>query len=227
MREDTVEGLVAKYIPDGSVVALGSGHLSESFLKRLAFRMVSLEEKFLFIPTSMHLAALAAELRIPITSIDEHEVDVAVEFPTQLDHDYNFLKSSSHSLIRDKMICQSATDLICVCEKKDFVERLSGAIAFEIAMFGSKRTLLELSKFGKTDLLREGKRDFHTESANLLALCKPDAIFSLEDLEFQTKQIPGVIETGLFIGYADRMILFNPGIEAKSRVQVSTSKKKG
>jgi ribose 5-phosphate isomerase A len=224
MHEQTVEELVKRYIKDGAVVALGSGHLSESFLKRLAFRAVSLNEHFLFVPTSMHLAALAAELHLPTTSIDEHEVDVAIEFPDQLDHSYNFVKSDSHSLIRDKMICASATELVCVCPKKDFVEKLSAQTAFEIAMFGSRRTMLELSRFGKTELKHEGKREFRTESANLLALCRPDPLFSLEDLEFQTKQIPGVIETGLFIGFADRMVLFDPGLEAQSRMQTHARK---
>ncbi len=219
MKETTIEGLVSKYIQNNTVVALGTSHLAEMFLKKLAFRMISENEKFLFVPTSMRLAALAAELHLSTTSIDEREIDVAIEFVDQVDNEFNFLKSDSHSLIRDKMICQSATDLICISEKKNLVSKLGGLMAFEIAQFGVKRTLVELSKFGKTELKKEGKHDYRTESGNLLALCQTDPIFSLEDLEFQSKQIPGVIETGLFIGYADRMILYNPGLEAKSRIQ--------
>ena len=221
MHEQTIEELVAKYIPADSVVALGTSHLAEIFLKKLAFRTLTENESFQLVPTSMRLAALAAELHIPITSIDEHEIDVAIDFVDLIDRDYNFLKSDSHSLIRDKMICQCATDFIAISERKNLVTKLSGKVGFEIAQFGHRHTLTELSRFGKTEMKKEGKKDFKTESGNLLAFCQVDAIFSLDDLEFQSKQIPGVIETGLFIGYADRMILYNPGLEALSRIRVT------
>jgi len=220
MLESTIEGLIAKYIKNDSVVAVGTSHLAELFLKKLAFRMVSENEHFQFVPTSMHLAGLAAELHLPITSIDEHEIDIAIDFVDQIDSEYNFLKSDSHSLIRDKMISQSAEQFIAISEKKNFVQKLGGKMAFEIAQFGAKRTVTELSKFGKTDLKTENGKSLLTESGNLLAVSQVDAIYSLEDLEFQAKQIPGVIETGLFIGYADRMILYNPGLEVKSRIQL-------
>ena len=43
---------------------------------------------------------------------------------------------------------------------------------------------------------------------------------SLDDLEYQTKEIPGVLETGLFIGYADRIVLMDgKKITVKSRIR--------
>ena len=52
-----------------------------------------------------------------------------------------------------------------------------------------------------------------------LADVECDEIYSLEDLEFQAKTIAGVLETGLFMEYADRIILHNDRIEVKSRIQ--------
>lgn len=219
MNEPAIEGLIAKYIQNDSVVAIGTGQLAEKFLKTLVLKLAEREQTIHFVPTSVRLAGLASELGLPIGSIDEHEIDVAIEFPDEADAQYNFLKTDSESLVRDKMIAQSATDLIIILEKKQFVERLSGWMAVELTSFGWKRTLLQLEKFGPTRLKQANEKPFLTESGNYLALTKIDEAYALEDLEFQSKEIPGVLETGLFVGYADRIVLHSPGLEVKSRIQ--------
>ena len=46
-----------------------------------------------------------------------------------------------------------------------------------------------------------------------------DASLSLEDIDMQARLIPGVLETGLFIGMADRLILVgDTDIKVKSRL---------
>jgi len=60
-----------------------------------------------------------------------------------------------------------------------------------------------------------------TRKSRAIALTETKVVLiSMEDLNFQAKEIPGVIETGLFIGYADRVLLYDEhgGIEAKSRM---------
>lgn len=219
METDAIEGLIAKYVHDGAVVSIGSSHLGEQFLRQLVWRLEQQDLHVLFVPTSLHLAELASELKLPLASIDEHEIDLAIDFASQIDEQYNFLKTDSHSLVRDKMICQSAEELVVACEKSGFVKRLNGIMSVEITPFGYKRTLLQLEKLGRTGLKAEKGRPFETESGNYLALVQMEREYSLEDINFSAKEIPGVIETGLFIGLADRLILYNPGIEVKSRMR--------
>jgi ribose 5-phosphate isomerase A len=219
MNELAIEGLIAKYIRDESVVAIGTSQLAERFLKTLALKLAEREQSIHFVPTSIRIAGMASELGLHIVSIEEREIDVAIEFPDQADQQYNFLKTDSESLVRDKMICQSATDLILVLEKNRFVEQLSGWMASEITSFGWKRTLIQLEKLGPSKLKTVNEKPFVTESGNYLALTKIDEIYSPDELEFQAKDIPGVLETGLFVGYADRIVLYNPGLEVKSRIQ--------
>ena len=58
-----------------------------------------------------------------------------------------------------------------------------------------------------------------TESGNYIIDVLTDSIPSPEEFEYQAKEIPGVLETGLFVGYADRIILYDKGkIEVKSRI---------
>jgi len=99
------------------------------------------------------------------------------------------------------MIAQNAAELIIIAERKNLVARLHGKIPFEIAIFGWKRTVAQLEKLGRANIVLRDGRPAKTESNNYLAEVLVDRIYSLEDLEFQAKEIPGVLETGLFIGF--------------------------
>ncbi|MDD5163123.1 MAG: ribose 5-phosphate isomerase A [Candidatus ainarchaeum sp.] len=223
LNEGTIESLALRYVKPGMVLALGTSGHSETFLKKIAFEI---EEKGLnvsVVPTSHRIAELLASLKIPVTSLNENEIDVAFEFVSQVDRDFNFVKTDSTSLVRDKMIAQSAEELIVVAGKKDFVERISGTIPFEIVHFGWKRTIIQLEKLGEAHLRKIGGKEYRTESNNLVADVKIDDIYDLYEIESQAKEVPGVIETGLFIGYADRIILHNHGLEVKSRLDFEKS----
>ncbi len=221
MNEDTIAGIVEKYIKNGQVVALGTGEFEEHFLKKLALHVEQQGHEIKFIPTSMKLATIAAQLHLPITSINEHEVDVAIEMVDLVDPNFNYIDNYSFSLVREKMIAQSAAELTIIAKKENFVQRLHGPVAFEITPFGWKRTVVQLEQLGKTSVRRANGKFLKTESDNYLADVQVDSIVSMEDLNFQAKEIPGVVETGLFIGYADRVILYGEQgeLEVKSRMQ--------
>ncbi len=219
LEEEIIEALIDKYLRDDITVALGTSKHSETFLKKIALKATENELKIKIVPTSLELATLCTSLKLLIASINDKEIDVAFEFASMVDNQFNFIKRDSKSLIRDKMIAQSATDLIVVAEKKNYVKRLHGKIPFEIDSFGAERTLLQLDEFGEASFrLKENGERYTTESGNYMVDVKFDQIYSLEDLEYDTKKIPGVIETGLFLGYADRILLHNDRIEVKSRI---------
>ena len=116
------------------------------------------------------------------------------------------------------MIAQSAETLIIVAEKKNFVSKLFGVVPFEVSPFWWKRTKIQLESFGAA---KERKQESitKTESGNYIIDVLTDSIPSPEEFEYQAKEIPGVLETGLFMGYADRILLYNKGkIEVKSRI---------
>ena len=212
--------LVEKYIKSGYVVGIGTSKHAEKFLKKIAEKMHYDGLKVKMVPTSTRMAGIIALLGIPISSISEKEVDVAIEFVSQVDKGFNFIKRNSYSLVRDKMIAQSSAEMIALAEKKDFVERLHGTIPFEISTFAWRRTLIQLENFGDASLRMQGNKPFKTETGHYIVDVDVADIFSLDDLEYQTKEIPGVLETGLFIGYADRIVLMDgKKITVKSRIR--------
>ncbi len=222
MHEKHIEGIIARYVKDGDVVSIGTGDLGEKFIKKLA---LALEQEHVpinsieFVPTSMRSAMVASSLGLPIADINDKEIDVAIEFVDQIDNNYNFIKRNSHSFVRDKMICQSAGTLIVVADESALVEKLRGTIPFEIATFGWKRTLNQLDVWGKARRREMNGIPFKTETGNYVIDVDVDGIFSYDDLEFETKNIPGVLETGLFLGYADKVVLRGAKLRLLSRTE--------
>lgn len=219
MEESHIELFVEKYIKDGNTVAFGTSDYSETFLKKLAMKMLKDDIHINFLPTSAKLAQLASELKLPIVSFNEKEVDVAIEFVDIVDKEFNFTKLDSNSLIRDKMVAESAVNLIIATKAANFQERLFGRVLFEISSFGHKHTLAALENFGKSQLRMAGKEPFKTETKNYMAEVEVDELHNIYDIEQEAKRIPGVLENGIFIGYADTLITHNGKVEVKTRLK--------
>ncbi len=218
LSEENVEEFVSRYVSNNDVVAIGSGKHSETFLKQLSFLALERKWDLQIIPCSAALSILCANFHLPMTSLNESEVDIGFEFADQVDEMYSYVKRDSTSLIRDKMIAQSADELIVVAEKKAWVPQLLGIVPVEVSPFGWKRTVSQLQNFGAAKLREWNNNPAKTESGHYLADVEIDEVFVPEELDAELKKIPGVIETGFFIGYADRVVLHNHGIEVKSRL---------
>ena len=222
MQDQHIESLIVRYIKNGDVVSIGTSGMGEKFLKKLA---MALEHEHIpideieFIPTSMRMAAIPSSLSLPIADINEREVDVAIEFVDQIDGDFNFIKRHSSSFVRDKMIAQSAGILVAVADEKAMVKKLRGMIPFEVATFGWNRTRNQLDALGSARRRMNGELPFKTETGHYVIDVEIDNIFSYDDLEFETKQIPGVLETGLFVGFADKIVLHGKKIQLMSRTE--------
>ncbi len=223
MQESLVDFLVEKYIQKEQVLGIGTSNEAEKFIKSIALKDLNVK----IVPTSTKLAGIIASLGLDVCGISEQEIDVAIEFIDQIDEHFSFIKNNSHSLVRDKMIGQSASELIVVTDEKNFVKRLKGIVPVEITPFGWKRTLIQLENFGNAKLKEESGNPVKTETGNFFVDVNIADIFSLEELEQELKNIPGVLETGLFIGYADRIVLTDgKGIKVKSRMMPDFSKAK-
>ena len=222
MEDQHIEGFIIRYIKDGDVISIGTSELGEKFVKTLA---LALQKEHIpinsieFIPTSMRNATVASSMGLPIADINDKEVDVAIEFVDQVDQNYNFIKRNSLSLVRDKMIAQSAGNLIVVTDEKNFVDRLKGTVPFEVSTFGWKRTQNQLDTYGRARRRETNGIPFKTETGNYIIDVVFDSIFDYEELETESKNIPGVLETGLFIGYADKIIVHGKKIQLLSRTE--------
>jgi ribose 5-phosphate isomerase A len=125
INERLVELIINKYIKHGDVVAFGSSIHAERFVKKMALKAETENLHIQIVPTSARIAEIAHSLGLNIVSIEECEIDVAIEFAEIIDHDFNYVKRDTLSLVRDKMVAQSAAKLIVIAPKENFVKQIA------------------------------------------------------------------------------------------------------
>jgi ribose 5-phosphate isomerase A len=221
MKRAAAERAVAEVKP-GMVVGLGSGSTAEIAVALLGEK-VAAGLSIVGIPTSERTRALAEKLGIPLTGLDAHpRIDLVIDGADQVERGtLDLIKGLGGALLREKIVAASARRMIVVVDSSKLVARLGGQtpLPVEIASFGWPSTMQRLQGAGYQPTLRkiEG-RPFTTDGGNHIADC---AIASIDDprrLEVELHALPGVMETGLFIGMASKVIVGGPqGVEELER----------
>ena len=115
----------------------------------------------------------------------------------------------------------SARRLIVVVDDSKLVDRLGAQtpLPAEIAAFGWPSTVARLEAAGYRPTVRMADGlPFTTDGGNHIADCAIDAIADATRLQAELHAVPGVIETGLFIGMASTVFVGGPhGVEELER----------
>jgi len=111
--------------------------------------------------------------------------------------------------------------MIVMVDDSKLVDRLGGRtpLPMEIVAYGWRSTLGRLERSGLRPTLRGGvERPFVTGGGNHIADCSIEAIDDPARLERELSGLVGVMETGLFIGLASRVIVAGArGVEVIER----------
>jgi ribose 5-phosphate isomerase A len=212
-----------KRVKDKNIVAIGGFGGDSEFIKEFIKYLKDTKKKVYFIPTTSKQAKEFHDLEQDMISLNDKEIDIAIEFVDQVDSYYNFAKRRTKSFVRDKMISQSALNLIVVTDHFNVVDDINIDIYVEISTFAWQRTIINLQSYGLARVVKDNNDNFvKTEIGHYLARVTLDKHISLEDFEYHVRTIPGVFETGLFLGLADTLFIYN---EEKDELKVRSRSK--
>ena len=199
-----------KHVVNHSVIGLGSGSTAAIAIETIGERITKENLQVLGIPTSTQAFHLAVKNKIPITTLDEHPtIDITIDGADQVDPRLNLIKGMGAALTREKIVAASSKLNVIVADESKRVTTLgeeSHPVPVEALPFAIQLVKQRLENMHAHPLLREGKGKLGpiiTDNGNMLF----DTDFGLiEDptaLAIKVKMIPGVVETGLFVGLAD------------------------
>jgi ribose 5-phosphate isomerase A len=206
-------------ITDGARVGLGSGRAASVFIAKLGVRR---REGLCVsgVPTSRAAAELARQGGIPLVELGTGGLlDLTVDGADEVAPDLDLVKGWGGELVRERIVAAaSLSQLILVGEEK-IVRALGerGRVPVEVIPLAEWLATRELKALGLSAARRMdagGSRPFITENRNLILDCALSEPVrdgkAARELERAILAIPGVVDTGLFLGTADRVLVGHP-----------------
>lgn len=199
-----------QHIREKMVVGMGTGSTARFFVEALG-EAVQQGLRIEAVATSRETEALAREWGIPQLSMDQVGIiDVAVDGADEFDPALTLIKGGGGALYREKLIASLSRELIIVADPSKQVQTLGTfPLPVEVVPFGVEITRLRLSTLNAHPKLRHHPDGslFYTDNGNLILDCHFGRIDRPAALHRELKSYLGVVETGLFINMATRVLL--------------------
>lgn len=206
-RKAAVEAV--KHVADGFIVGLGSGSTAAYAIEELGKKIRNENLHVLGVPTSYQALILAVKHGIPMTTLDEHPtLDLTIDGADQIDMELNLIKGMGGALAREKVVASASKELIIVADEGKKVNVLGEGdhpVPIEALPMAAPVIMEKIKKLGGKPFLREGTKKVGpviTDNGNIIIDAYFGTIRKPAELELKIKSLPGVVETGLFIGMA-------------------------
>ena len=197
-------------IRDGMVVGLGTGSTATHFIRGLGERVRS-GLKVSGIPTSEESRRLAEEVGVPLTTFRNHpEIDVTVDGADEVSPQLDLIKGLGGALVREKIVAHASKRVIIVVDESKLVAKLGTktVIPVEVITLAAPRLILQLKELGGEAVVREKNgQPFVSDNGNTILDWKHGLIDDPAVLEKQLKSMTGVVDSGIFAGVADSVIV--------------------
>jgi ribose 5-phosphate isomerase A len=199
-----------KDIRPGMVVGLGSGSTA-SIAIRLIGEMVHAGTDIVGVPTSKDSEVLGRSVGIRIGELKDHPVvDLTIDGADEVDPNLDLVKGLGGALVREKIVASATKCEVIVVDDSKIVQFLGqkAPLPVEIVRFSHEATMRRLATFGCVPVLRERNGDvFVTDNGNYIADCRFKRIDDPKSLEASLNLVPGVVDNGLFVGMAHKVVV--------------------
>ena len=196
---------IARIAQDGDVIGVGSGSTSFLAIQAIAKRIREENLKIRAIPTSRELGMVCNYLQIPVETLLTAKPDWCFDGADEVTPEKWLVKGRGAAMFKEKLLIANSKKTYILADKSKFVSKPCEKSPIPIEVFPDALYAVkeQVFKLGATsaELRLAIKKDgpVITENGNLILDVKFDNVD--ETFETKLKNIVGVIETGLFIGY--------------------------
>jgi ribose 5-phosphate isomerase A len=154
-----------------------------------------------FVTTSIQIKIEAEKVGLKIADESNFvDIDVVFDGADQIDSDFNMIKGGGGALLREKVLISGANKVVILADDTKFVKRLTQPVPIEIHKFARSFLLKRLKEIGGSPKLRTMDKGYPyvTENGNMVLDTSFNSIGNIRNKEIELKNIPGVLEVGLF-----------------------------
>ncbi|XP_061781126.1 ribose-5-phosphate isomerase [Nerophis lumbriciformis] len=204
---------VDNHVQNNQVVGVGSGSTIVYAVDRLAERVRQEKLNIVCVPTSFQARQLILQHGLVLSDLDRHpELDVAIDGADEVDADLTLIKGGGGCLTQEKIVAGCAKHFIVIADyrkdSKALGQQWKKGVPIEVvpmAYVPISRKIVQL--FGGEANLRMAVSKAGpvvTDNSNFILDWKFVGAQKWKDINCAIKMIPGVVETGFFVGMAER-----------------------
>jgi ribose 5-phosphate isomerase A len=199
-------------LPERGLIGLGTGSTARFFID-LVGALVRAGRDLRGVPTSDASRKQADALGIPLLG-DEGPwaIDVTVDGADEVDPNLCLIKGGGGAHLREKIVNFASRKNVIVVDETKLSEHLGDRwnVPVEVVRFGSEETADKLARIGHPTLRRKAGTVFFTDSGNIIYDIATGPMTDPAAIERAMRAVPGVVETGLFVGRADVVLVSGP-----------------
>ena len=207
-------------VSPGMMIGLGSGRAVWKVVELLGARDEFLQGGLRVVAASSRTDELLRAAGIQVVELDGSlELDLALDGADEVDASLRLIKGGGGALLREKIVVAAARRFVVVAQSRKRVERLGEGfrLPVEVVKFAWRDTRRRVAALlpDATMRLREDGESYVTDEGHFILDCTLPGDADLESLDRSLKQLPGVVEHGLFIGLAAQALLGRPDGEVE------------
>jgi ribose 5-phosphate isomerase A len=202
-------------VSPGMTIGLGSGRAVWKVVELLGRRDELLGGGIRAAAASSRTDEMARSEGIEVVELDGSvELDLALDGADEVDPSLRLIKGGGGALLREKIVVSAARRFVVVAETRKRVDRLGEGfrLPVEVVRFAWRATRRRVGRLLPDPSLRlaENGESYVTDEGHFILDCALPGDTDLPSLNRELKQLPGVVEHGLFIGLAERALLGRP-----------------
>ena len=206
------------FVKPGMRLGLGTGSTAAWLVKLIGEEVRNNGLQIVAVATSDATARLADECGITVRSMDDVKwLDLTIDGADEFDPNLNLIKGGGAALLQEKIVATASDQMVVIADATKDVEVLGRfPLPVEVVCFGWETTkgLIEeaisnLDVMGQQVTLRlDGNANaLLTDEGHYILDLHLGRIGNPRELSLILNQIPGVVETGLFLDIADAVVI--------------------
>lgn len=201
-----------EFVESGMVLGLGEGSTAILAVRRIGEMLRNGQiTDIVAVAASVRMEDEARKLGIPLTTLAVHPViDLTIDGADEVDPQLDLIKGGGGALLREKILAQATQRQVIVVDESKLVEKLGSnwAVPVEVIPFGWQVQATFLESLGaEVELRQRDGKSYTTDQGNVIVDCNFGPIENPHTLASAIKARTGIVEHGLFLGFAHDVIV--------------------